>query len=100
MNDYIAFSAYFGAALTLLVYVLANVIGRRLNHPLANPMLICLVLMIVLLLVLDIDYDAYNQSAPISHLPADPCHRLPGTAGCTGRSRSYGNIRWQSSPAL
>lgn len=80
MNDYIAFSAYFGAALTLLVYVLANVIGRRLNHPLANPMLICLVLMIVLLLVLDIDYDAYNQSAQyLTHLltPATACLALP-----------------------
>lgn len=80
MNDYIAFSAYFGAALTLLVYVLANVIGRRLNHPLANPMLICLVLMIALLLVLDIDYDAYNQSAQyITYLltPATACLALP-----------------------
>lgn len=80
MNDYIAFSAYFGAALTLLVYVLANVIGRQLNHPLANPMLICLVLMIALLLVLDIDYDAYNQSAQyITYLltPATACLALP-----------------------
>ena len=80
MNDYIAFSAYFGAALTLLVYVLANVIGRRLNHPLENPMLICLVLMIVLLLVLDIDYDAYNQSAQyLTYLltPATACLALP-----------------------
>ena len=59
----IAFSAYFGAALTLLVYLLAHRIGAKLHHPLANPMLICLVIMLILLLVLDIDYDAYNQSA-------------------------------------
>ena len=99
MNDYIAFSAYFGAALTLLVYVLANVIGRRLNHPLANPMLICLVLMIVLLLVLDIDYDAYNQSAQyLTYLltPATACLALP----LYRQIQSCGNIRWQSSPAL
>ena len=59
MNDYIAFSAYFGAALTLIIYV---------------------VLMIVLLLVLDIDYDAYNQSAQyLTYLltPATACLALP-----------------------
>ena len=33
MNDYIAFSAYFGAALTLLVYLLAHRIGAKLHHP-------------------------------------------------------------------
>ena len=63
MNDYIAFSAYFGVALTLLVYLFACRLGKRLHHPLANPMLLCLVMMIALLLLLDIDYDAYNQSA-------------------------------------
>ena len=63
MNDYIAFSAYFGVALTLLVYLFACRLGKRLHHPLANPMLLCLIMMIALLLFLDIDYDAYNQSA-------------------------------------
>lgn len=80
MNDYIAFSAYFGAALTLLVYLLAHRIGAKLHHPLANPMLICLVIMLILLLVLDIDYDAYNQSAQyITYLltPATACLALP-----------------------
>ena len=80
MNEFIAYSAYLGAAATLLVYLLACRIGRRLNHPLANPMLICLLLMIALLLVLDIDYDAYNQSARyITYLltPATACLALP-----------------------
>ena len=80
MNDYIAFSAYFGAALTLLVYLLAHRIGAKPHHPLANPMLICLVIMLILLLVLDIDYDAYNQSAQyITYLltPATACLALP-----------------------
>ena len=64
MNDYIAFSAYFGAALTLLVYLLAHRIGAKLHHPLANPMLICLVIMLILLLVLDIDYDNIKSKLP------------------------------------
>lgn len=80
MNDYIAFSAYFGAALTLLVYLFACRLGKRLHHPLANPMLLCLIMMIALLLLLDIDYDAYNQSAGyLTYLltPATACLALP-----------------------
>ena len=80
MNDYIAFSAYFGVALTLLVYLFACRLGKRLHHPLANPMLLCLIMMIALLLLLDIDYDAYNQSARyLTYLltPATACLALP-----------------------
>lgn len=80
MNDYIAFSAYFGVALTLLVYLFACRLGKRLHHPLANPMLLCLIMMIALLLLLDIDYDAYNQSAKyLTYLltPATACLALP-----------------------
>ena len=44
MNDYIAFSAYFGAALTLIIYVVSFRISDRIGHPLANPILICLAL--------------------------------------------------------
>ncbi len=80
MNDYIAFSAYFGAALTLLVYLFACRLGKRLHHPLANPMLLCLIMMIALLLLLDIDYDTYNQSARyLTYLltPATACLALP-----------------------
>ena len=61
MNDYIAFSAYFGAALTLIIYVVSFRISDRIGHPLANPILICLALLIGALLIFDIDYDAYNQ---------------------------------------
>lgn len=63
MNDYIAFSAYFGAALTLIIYVVSFRISDRIGHPLANPILICLALLIGALLIFDIDYDAYNQSS-------------------------------------
>lgn len=63
MNDYIAFSAYFGAALTLSIYVVSFRISDRIGHPLANPILICLALLIGALLIFDIDYDAYNQCA-------------------------------------
>lgn len=34
MNDYIAFSAYFGAALTLIIYVVSFRISDRIGHPL------------------------------------------------------------------
>ena len=80
MPDYIAQSAYFGAALTLAVYLFSHWLSARLRTPLANPMLICLALVILLLLVLDIDYDAYNQSAHyITYLltPATACLALP-----------------------
>ena len=33
MNDYIAFSAYFGAALTLIIYVVSFRISDRIGHP-------------------------------------------------------------------
>ena len=80
MNDYIAFSAYFGAALTLIIYVVSFRISDRIGHPLANPILICLALLIGALLIFDIDYDAYNQSARyITYLltPATACLALP-----------------------
>ena len=80
MPDYIAQSAYFGAALTLAVYLFSHWLSARLRTPLANPMLICLGLVILLLLVLDIDYAAYNQSAHyITYLltPATACLALP-----------------------
>ena len=80
MNDYIAFSAYFGAALTLIIYVVSFRISDRIGHPLANPILICLALLIGALLIFDIDYDAYNQSARyITYLltPATVCLALP-----------------------
>lgn len=80
MNDYIAFSAYFGAALTLIIYVVSFRISDRIGHPLANPIPICLALLIGALLIFDIDYDAYNQSARyITYLltPATACLALP-----------------------
>ena len=55
MNDYIAFSAYFGAALTLIIYVVSFRISDRIGHPLANPILICLALLIGSLLIFDND---------------------------------------------
>ena len=76
MPDYIAQSAYFGAALTLAVYLFSHWLSARLRTPLANPMLICLALVILLLLVLDIDYAAHHRTS--HHHAVVPLLRVPG----------------------
>ncbi len=46
--------------LTLLTFILARFISAKLNHALANPLLISIIIIIPILLILDIPYAQYN----------------------------------------
>ena len=46
--------------LTLLTFILARFISAKLNHALANPLLISITIIIPILMILDIPYAEYN----------------------------------------
>ncbi len=48
-------------ALTIITFLIAREISKRLRHPLANPLLISLFIIIPVLLSLDIPYAVYNE---------------------------------------
>ncbi len=48
-------------ALTFIVFLVARFISKKLNHPLANPLLICLLIIIPILIILEMPYEEYKQ---------------------------------------
>ena len=80
MNDFLSTSSYFGIFLTVLAYLLAIGIRKRLRSGLANPLLIAAVLTIGTLLLCRIDYETYNSSAGFLTMlltPATVCLAIP-----------------------
>ena len=65
-------SLYFGAALTILSFEVANLMKKRLRHPIFNPFLMATLMIIGTLLLLGIDYDHYISSARILSFFATP----------------------------
>lgn len=61
-----------GIAGTVLVYVAALWLYRRVGHPAANPVLVAIAAIMVLLLVLRIDYDAYDAGGRLIALFLGP----------------------------
>ncbi len=47
--------------LTIITFLIAREISKRLRHPLANPLLISLFVIIPILLIFDISYAVYNE---------------------------------------
>lgn len=48
-------------ALTLVTFIVARALSKKLNHPLANPLLISISIVIPLLLFLEVPYQEYYQ---------------------------------------
>ncbi len=46
---------------TLAVFFFTRFVSQKLNHPLANPLLLSIAIIIPLLILLDIPYETYNQ---------------------------------------
>lgn len=46
---------------TFAAFFFARFVSQKLNHPLANPLMISIALIIPILLVFDIPYDTYNE---------------------------------------
>jgi predicted murein hydrolase (TIGR00659 family) len=65
---YLSATPLFGLALTLVAYVLADMVYQRTNrHPLANPVLIAVAFIIVVLTLTKIDYKTYFEGAQFVH---------------------------------
>jgi len=80
MSEILRQSAFFGAALTIIAFEAANIIGRKLKNPIFNPFLIATLIIIAVLTALNISYDEYNTSA--QHLfyfatPSTVCLAVP-----------------------
>ncbi len=80
MKQFIADSAYFGVAISLVGYEIGLFLRKRLKKSFLNPLLIAIVFVIGALLLLRVDYQAYYSSAKyISYLltPATVCLAVP-----------------------
>ena len=80
MNEFAAFSVFFGVFVTLAAYFVGLKVKKKTGLAIMNPLLIAIVLVMLLLRGLDIDYAAYNQSARlVSSLltPATVCLAVP-----------------------
>ena len=80
MKQFIADSAYFGVAISLIGYEIGLFLKRRLKKSFINPLLIAIAFVIGALLLLRVDYQAYYNSAKyISYLltPATVCLAVP-----------------------
>jgi hypothetical protein len=65
---YLSATPLFGLTLTLVAYVLADMVYQRTNrHPLANPVLIAVTFIIVVLTLTKIDYKTYFEGAQFVH---------------------------------
>jgi len=76
----ISASSFFGVALSLAAYMIGLALQKRFKKGIFNPLLISILLVILTLVVLDIDYDAYNESAKyLSYFvtPATVCLAIP-----------------------
>ena len=80
MSEILSNAAYFGVTISLIGYAVGLWIKKKVRKPFANPLLISVILVIGALIALDIDYDAYNESAKyLSYFltPATVCLSIP-----------------------
>lgn len=65
MSDFLTGSAFFGMALSFVVYLAFHIMREKLKikNPLFNPLLLASALIICFLLVTKIDYDTFNSGA-------------------------------------
>ena len=65
---YLSATPLFGLTLTLIAYVLADMVYQRTNRqPLANPVMIAVSMIIAVLTLTDTDYKTYFQGAQFVH---------------------------------
>ena len=63
MIDLIANSSYFGATITILMFVIASFINKKWQNPFTTPLFLATVFVIAVLLSFNIPYAMYNASA-------------------------------------
>ncbi|MBE6995023.1 MAG: LrgB family protein [Ruminococcaceae bacterium] len=80
MNGFLSASSFFGAALSLLCYLIGLRLKEKTKWAICNPLLVSILLTMAALLVLRVDYGTYNVSAKyLSYLltPTTICLAVP-----------------------
>ena len=80
MNGFLSASSFFGAALSLLCYLIGLRLKEKTKWAICNPLLVSILLTMAALLVLRVDYGTYSVSAKyLSYLltPTTICLAVP-----------------------
>lgn len=80
MLDLITNSTYFGATITIIMFVLATLINKRWQNPLTTPLFLATIFVIIVLLSLNIPYSTYNATAKYLTyflVPVTVCFAVP-----------------------
>jgi len=80
MIDLITNSTYFGATITIAMFVLATIINKKWPNPFTTPLFLATMFVIAILLVGKIPYNTYNNSAKYLTyflVPVTVCFAVP-----------------------
>ncbi|MBO7052915.1 MAG: LrgB family protein [Alphaproteobacteria bacterium] len=80
MIDLIANSTYFGATITILMFVIASFINKKWQNPFTTPLFLATVFVTAVLLSFNIPYSMYNASAKYLTyflVPVTVCFAVP-----------------------
>ncbi len=80
MMEFVNAAQYFGIALTLLMFMAAVYINRRMPGALTTPLFLATIFVVIFLTAFDIPYDAYNKGAQyITYflVPVTVCFAVP-----------------------
>ena len=80
MIDLITNSTYFGAAITIVMFILATIINRKWQNPFTTPLFLGTMFVIAILLSFKIPYQTYNSTAKYLTyflVPVTVCFAVP-----------------------
>lgn len=80
MIDIVTNSTYFGAVITVVMFIIATVINRRWPNPFTTPLFLATILVIMILTYFKIPYETYNNTAKYLTyflVPVTVCFAVP-----------------------
>lgn len=80
MIDIVTNSTYFGAVITVVMFIIATVINRRWPNPFTTPLFLATVLVVMILTYFKIPYETYNNTAKYLTyflVPVTVCFAVP-----------------------
>ncbi len=80
MIDIVTNSTYFGAVITVVMFIIATIINRRWPNPFTTPLFLATVLVVMILTYFKIPYETYNNTAKYLTyflVPVTVCFAVP-----------------------
>ena len=80
MINFITSSTYFGAAITIAMFLLATIINKKWHNPFTTPLFLATMFVIAILLTFKIPYNVYNNTAKYLTyflIPVTVCFAVP-----------------------